>query len=277
MRTVDLHTHTTVSDGTCTPSELVRLAAEKGLSAVAVTDHDAVEGWYEAARAGAETGVEVVPGIEISTKFRGAVHILGYFIDPGSPVLDEVLDWIVRDRDERNRKMAALMEADGIPIRYEEMQARFGAVVGRPHFARVLTELGLAESINDAFARFVEKGQKYYVGRSFLSIERSVELIGEAGGVAVLAHPFQYRMDDAGLRELIEHCMEHGLRGMECRYSGYTKEQEDYLEALAEEYGLVKTGGSDFHGANKPAIALGTGKGRLCVPYDFLQKLKDQI
>ncbi len=273
-RVIDLHLHTTVSDGSYTPTELVRHAAELGLAAVAVTDHDSVDGCAEAVAAGTELGIEVIPGIEISTKYGGPVHLLGYYVDTASPALREVLEGIVRDRDERNRKVAALMAADGLDVSYEEMHRRFGAVIGRPHFAQILTELGLASDTEDAFARYVEKGQRYYVGRSFLSLERSVEVILEAGGLPVLAHPFQYRLDDAALRALIEHCLALGLRGMECRYSGYTKEQEDHLESLAEEYGLIKTGGSDFHGESKPAIAMGSGKGRLRVPYTFLEELK---
>ena len=276
MKKIDLHVHTTASDGTFSGREAVQLAADTGLAAIAVTDHDTVSGYAEAAQAGQELGVEVVPGIEISTKYGGAIHILGYYIDPTSDKLRPVLDWIVHDRDSRNRKMAELMAADGLPVSYEAMHARFGSVIGRPHFAEVLVELGLASSVQDAFDRYVEKGQRYYLPRSFLPIERSVEIIAEAGGIPVLAHPFQYKRDDAGLRDIIEHCMEHGLRGIECRYSGYGPDKVAYLEALADEYGLVKTGGSDFHGANKPHISLGRGiNGKLDVPYSFLERLKE--
>lgn len=279
MNNIDLHVHTTASDGTCTPAEVVALAKEKGLAAIAITDHDGVGGYAEAADAGKKLGVEVVSGIEISTKFVAdeygyAVHILGYYIDTASPELTPVLEWVVNDRDERNRKMVALMQADGLPITYEYMHERFGDVVGRPHFAEYLVEQGLASSVQDAFDKYVEKGRRYWLPRHFLSIERSVEIIKLARGVPVLAHPFQYKRDDAGLRELIEHCMESGLKGMECRYSGYTEEMSGYLEKLADEYGLIKTGGSDFHGGNKPAISLGSGKGTLNVPYEFLEKLK---
>lgn len=284
MKRIDLHVHTTGSDGTCTPSETVGLAQRIGLSAIAITDHDTVSACREAEKRGEQLGVEVVPGIEISTKFYTdkarnlgyAVHILGYFIDADSPELTAVLEWVVRDRDERNRRMCEMMAADGLPISYEMMHERFGQIVGRPHFAQVLVELGLAESINDAFDRYVEKGRKYWLPRQFLSIERSVEIIRLAGGVPVLAHPFQYKRNDSELRELIEHCIESGLEGMECRYSGYDEQMTAYLEALADEYRLVKTGGSDFHGSNKPAIALGSGKGELNVPYEFLEKLRQR-
>ena len=276
MREIDLHVHTTASDGTCRPAEAVAIAAEAGLRAIAVTDHDTFHGYFEAAEAGRRLGVEVVPGIEISTKFRRSVHILGYDIDLESPQMNEVLDWVVQDRDERNKKMAALMAADGLPVSYEQMRERFGEVIGRPHFARVLVELGLAGSVAEAFEKYVEKDRKYYVGRHFLPIERSVELIREAGGVPVLAHPFQYRLDDAGLRELIEHCMDSGLMGMECRYTGYDADMVAYLLTLAEEYRLLPTGGSDFHGANKPRISLGSGfGGELAVPYEYLEGIRN--
>ena len=156
------------------------------------------------------------------------------------------------------------------------MQERFGSVIGRPHFGLVLMDLGLVQSIDEAFDRYLEKGRKYYMPRSTLSLEDSLSLIRRAGGVAVLAHPFQYRLEDAALRELIAYGMDHGLAGIECRYSGYSPEQCAYLETLAEEYGLLKTGGSDFHGSNKPHIRLGSGKhGELSVPYEFLRHLKE--
>ncbi len=274
MREIDLHIHTTESDGTATPEEAVRLAKELGLRAIAITDHDTAAG-YPAARAeGERLGIEVVPGIEISTTFHGPVHILGYYIDPESPELKPVLDWVIRDRDERNRKMAAHMAADGLPVDYDAMRERFGAAIGRPHFAEVLVELGLAKDVKDAFDRYVEKGQRYYEGRHFLSIEQSIAIIRRSGGVPVLAHPLQYRLGDAGLRELIEHCIEHGLEGMECRYSLYDGQQTAYLHVLAEQYHLQPTGGSDFHGEVKPHIALGTGTGGLAVPYSYLEGIK---
>ena len=274
MKRIDLHVHTTASDGTCSPAEVVALAKEKGLAAIAITDHDTVSGYAEAARAGEELGVEVIPGIEISTRYLGPVHILGYYLDPQSPVLNEVSEQLVRDRDRRNRRIAALMQADGLPVDYDRMRERFGAVIGRPHFAKLLVELGVAESVSDAFARFVDRGQRYYAARSFLPIERSIRLIREAGGVPVMAHPFQYKLEDEQLRELIELCIKNGLMGMECRYSGYSEEQMNYLLDLAKEYALIPTGGSDFHGSVKPHIALGDGTGGLCVPYRFLQGVK---
>ena len=276
MKKIDLHIHTTSSDGTLSPSEVVAEALRLGLSAIAVTDHDTAHGCAEAAEAAAGSGLEVVPGIEISTKHSGPVHILGYFVDASHPVMSEALDWIVRDRDERNEKMCELMRADGIDVDYGAMRERFGEVIGRPHFARLLVERGLARDVKDAFDKYVEKGRKYYQGRSFLPLERSVGIIREAGGTAVLAHPFQYRLDDAGLRGLIERCLDCGLGGIECRYSGYDEDMTAYLESLAREYGLVRTGGSDFHGSNKPEISIGSGKGSLSVPCEYLEELKSR-
>ena len=271
MREMDLHVHTTASDGTCTPREAVRRAAELGLRAVAITDHDTVFGHAEAVSAGMDYGVEVVPGIEVSTKYGVAVHILGYYIEDLIPLLANV----VNDRDRRNEQVAALMAADGLPVSYAEMKKRFGKAIGRPHFGRILVELGMAESISDAFARYVGRGQRYFVPRKIIEIDSAVEAIALSGGVPVLAHPFEYKKTDAQLRELIEHCMDHGLRGIECRYSGYDEAQVRYLEGLAGEYGLLRTGGSDFHGDNKPHISLGTGiNGELDVPYAWLAPLK---
>ena len=273
MREIDLHIHTTVSDGTCTPREAVRRASELGLRAMAITDHDTIGGHAEAISAGMDYGVEVVQGIEVSTRYGVAVHILGYYLEDLVPLLAG----IINERNRRNEKIAALMAADGLPVCYAEMKRRFGEAIGRPHFGRLLVELGLADSVSDAFARYLNRDRRYFVPRRTVDIGTSVEAIVQSGGVPVLAHPFQYKKNDAELRELIEHCMDHGLRGIECRYSGYDAEQVRYLENLAGEYGLLKTGGSDFHGDNKPLISLGTGiHGELDVPYVWLERLREE-
>ena len=274
MNTIDLHIHTTASDGTASPAQVVRMAGELGLSAISVADHDTVSGCAEAMAEGQALGVEVVPGVEFSSRYGRTIHILGYFLNTESPALTRVLDWIVAERDQRNEKMAALMAADGIPVDYAEMKARFGPVIGRPNFGQLLVTLGYAESVQDAFDRYIEKGQPYYLPRKMLSSERSVEVIREAGGVPVLAHPFQYRLEEPALRQLIEHCMDHGLLGLECRYSLYDEQQSQYLLSLAREYSLAPTGGSDFHGSNKPHIRLGTGTGSLAVPAEWLEGLR---
>ncbi len=273
---IDLHVHTTASDGTLTPKEVVQLAASRSLAAIAITDHDTLSGYSEASNAAEECALEVVPGIEISTEYNGAVHILGYYIDLQSPDLQAELNWIVEERDYRNEKICSLMQRDGIAVSYEEMKERFGAVIGRPHFAKILVERGLASDVQDGFRRYIGKGGPYYQRRQFLSLERSIKIIRIADGIPVLAHPFQYRLDDSELRELIEHCMECGLHGLECLYSGYTEKQSRYLINLAQEYHLLATGGSDFHGSVKPLIQLGCGTGDLDVPYSFLEELKKE-
>ena len=273
MKEIDLHVHTTASDGTCTPRETVRRASELGLRGIAITDHDTVSGHAEALSAGMDYGIEVVPGIEVSTRYGVSVHILGYYIENLIPLLDN----LVKDRDRRNEQVAALMAADGLPVDYDRMKERFGKAIGRPHFGRILVELGLAKSVNDAFNRYLGKGQRYFIPRRTIGIGPAVEAIALSGGVPVLAHPFQYKKNDEELRELIDCCMDHGLRGIECRYSGYDNDQVRYLESLAEEYGLIKTGGSDFHGDNKPNISLGTGmSGELDVPCAWLEPLREE-
>ena len=274
MNQIDLHVHTTASDGTASPAQVMRMARDLGLKAVAITDHDTVSGCAEAAEEGRALGVEAVPGVELSSRYGTTIHILGYFLRTESPALTRVLEAIVAERDERNRRMAAKMAADGIPVDYDQMLRRFGKVVGRPNFGQMLVELGRASSVQDAFDRFIEKGQPYYLPRKMISIERSVEVIREAGGVPVLAHPLQYRLEEPALRQLIEHCMDHGLLGMECRYSRYDEGQSHYLLRLAREYGLTPTGGSDYHGTNKPEIALGSGMGSLEVPAEWLENLR---
>ena len=272
-RLVDLHTHTTASDGTMTPAEVVVHARLRGLSAVAITDHDTAAGLPEALETGAAVGVEVVPGIEISVDWRGrGVHILGYFIDPAAPGLRHLLNWVVAERRRRNEAVAALFREDGIDLSLTELSKRSpDSVVGRPHFAAALVELGYATDINDAFRRYLDRGQRYYRKRAYIPLPRAFEVIRDAGGKAVFAHPLQYRLPEAELLELTSTLVDAGAVGMECLYSQYDAEETAYLEGLAARFGLCVTGGSDFHGARKP-IALGTP----AVPYELLEKLRER-
>lgn len=276
---IDLHTHTTASDGTLSPAELVSHAKELGLTTVAITDHDTMGGVAEAKRAGAALGVEVIPGIEISTDYLGVdTHVLGYGMDETAPALRQVLDWVIEDRRRRNEKIAELMRRDGIDVSLEALEAQNpGATIGRPHFARLLVEQSIADSVSDAFARFLSAGKQYYLPRSYLPMENSVAVIQSCGGAAVLAHPLQYGYPDAELRALIARAAELGMSGMEIYYTGYTAQQIAQLSALAAEFGLFVTGGSDFHGANKPSIELGRGHGALNVPEQCLTDLKARL
>lgn len=274
MKRIDLHVHTTHSDGTLTPAETVSLASSLGLAAIAITDHDNISGYPEAKQKGDQLGVEVISGIELSTAYKGSVHLLGYCMDPSHPDLCQTVQEIIEERDIRNRKIVSLMQKDHIPVSYEEMQHRFGEAIGRPHFARILMDYSLASSVTDAFRNLLSRGQHYWVPRKTLDLPRCIQLILKAGGIPVLAHPFEYKYEEKSLPELIETCIDAGLQGIECRHSSHTPGQMAYLERLADEYGLVKTGGSDFHGTIKPDIQLGSGKGLVSVPSFWLDELK---
>ncbi|MCC8157390.1 MAG: PHP domain-containing protein [Oscillospiraceae bacterium] len=273
---IDLHIHTTASDGTLTPTEVVRRARELDLSAIAITDHDTHAGVAEGMAAAAEYGVEVVPGIELSIDYHGrGIHLLGYFVPPDSAPLQSLLDWVVQERDERNRTIAAAMCADGIPITMERLKARYpGAVIGRPHFAAALAELGYARDVQDAFARYISIGQKYFRKREYIPLQRAFDTLHAAGGKAVFAHPFQYRLSEPELLALTQTFVDAGLCGIECIYSGYTAEQTACLERLAARYDLCVTGGSDYHGTRKPHIEMGSGTGGMTVPYALLEALR---
>ena len=276
---IDLHIHTTASDGTLTPAQVVELAKAQGLHTIAITDHDTMGGVPEAVEAGRRIGVAVIPGIEISTDYRDRdTHVLGYGLDWNAPALRPVLEWVRTDRHNRNQKMAALMRADGIEVELAALEATHpGATIGRPHFARVLVEQGRAESISDAFARYLNPGQRYYLSRGYFRFDEAVSVIRRSGGVAVLAHPLQYGYPEPELRALVAYAAGQGIQGIEVYYTGYNREQRALLLDLAGQLGLFATGGSDFHGANKPDIALGSGHGGLFVPETVLTALKEYL
>lgn len=277
MKRIDLHTHTNISDGSETPEDTVRYAKEHDICAIAITDHDTVNGVKRAQEEGKMLGVEVVAGLELGCGWYGReVHMLGYDIDPDNAELKKTLEWIVDDRNLRNEKMVALMAKDGIDIDLEKLHEEHpGSIIGRPHFALCLVRAGLAENVQDAFTRYIDPGRKYYIRRSFLTIEEAVEKIRSAGGKAVIAHPRQYRMDDAELNELFTRAKAAGVSGVECRYSGYSAEEVAAYEALAKQYGFCVTGGSDWHGKHKPHIEMGSGiNGELHATYNLLEKLR---
>lgn len=277
MKKIDLHVHTIASDGTLTPPECVHRAKELDLSAIAITDHDTADGVAAACAEGEKCGVEVIPGIEISADYLGieGVHILGYFIDPNSPALNELLDWVIQERDARNEKIAAAMRADGIDVDLDEMRDKYATpVIGRPHFAAQLVEKKIAQSISDAFDRYLGEEKIYYRRREYIPMDRAFSVIERAGGKAVLAHPLQYEFSEEQLISLITTVRGYGAVGMECLYSQYSEQQSEYLMSLAQHFGMCVTGGSDYHGSRKPDIEIGFGKGELNVPYELLEKLK---
>ncbi len=276
MNFIDLHVHSTCSDGTYTPTQLVEYAAQKGLSAFALTDHDCISGIPEALKAADTLGIELVPGIEFSTVRNGQdIHILGLDIPYKDPVFLKELYRQQQERKDRNRKMIDKMAADGISISWQQMKDRFGDMLWtRAHFARYLAEQGYVKHMWDAFDSYLGDHCKYYVPREKTTPHQIVELIRETGGIPVLAHPFQYHLPEEELIQLIRSLKEKGLLGIEAIYSTHTGTQERELRKLARTFGLAVSGGSDFHGANKPAIDLGRGKGNLKISKEVLEQLR---
>ncbi len=276
MGLIDLHAHTTASDGTLAPAELVRYAAARGLRAVAVTDHDTVDGLTEALGAGEETGLEVVPGVEISVDYpRGEMHILGYFIDPKNGELLAGLELMRGYRDRRNPLMAEKLRQLGFDITMEEVTAAAGGgIVGRPHFASVMKEKGYVGDYSEAFEKYLGAGRPAYVKKERFTPREGIELILDAGGIPVLAHPKYLDSGGGQLDGLVRVLMGYGLKGLEVYYSTHTLMETDRYRAIADRHGLLATGGTDFHGASKPDIEIGTGDGSLAVGYDVLEKLK---
>ena len=273
----DLHMHSTHSDGTMTPRELVLQAKETGLSAVALTDHDTTSGMAEMQQAGRELDVRVLSGVEISVEYAGkTVHMLGYCFDAAGESLQVALDELVRGRTERNHEIIRKLQSLGIDISYAEVVAESGGkVVGRPHFAAVMLRKGAVENRQQAFDEYLASGAKAYVDRLKFSPEDSVRMIREAGGVAVLAHPKFVRLQpDEKIDEVVERLVEAGLGGIECWYSMHSPEETNHYLEIARRFNLVVTGGSDFHGGAKPDIAMGTGLGDLCVPLSCADALE---
>lgn len=283
MRAIDLHTHTAKSDGSYTPAELVDYAVEKNLAAVAITDHDSIAGLDEALSHAASLrrqglpSVEVVPGIEFSTKYeKQDVHIVGLYIAYDGDVFQEALNGFIDSREGRNRKMCRNLQEAGIGISYEKLQELYpGAVITRAHYASFLCEYGYVKNRQDAFAKYLGDHTKYFVPREKVTPSQAVELILRAGGVPILAHPPLYHMGNERLDVLVSSLTENGLMGIESFYSTYTNQDVRDMLRLAEKYELLLSGGSDFHGANKPGLDLGCGYGKLFIPEDVLTKIKE--
>ena len=278
MKTIDLHVHSTASDGTVSPADLVAMAAALPLCAFALTDHDTTDGIDEARKAALSVpdAPEIIPGIELSTDFFGTdIHIVGLDLSYQDPAFQSFLASLRQNRLEKNQTMIDRMKHDGIPISYEQMTSAFGEQVWtRAHFARYLLSLGLVSSIPEAFDRYIGDHCPYYVAGKKISSSEAVSVIRRFGGIPILAHPLQYHFNDTKLRTLIHDLKSAGLIGMEVYYSSYTLPQEQYLCLLAEEFSLLPGGGSDFHGYNKPEIHLGTGTGTLAIPPEILQQLR---
>ncbi len=276
MDIVDLHVHSNKSDGSFTPAGLVDYAVEKGLKAFALTDHDTTEGLDEALDAAKGTTVEVIPGIEFSTEYEGKdIHIVGLYIDHKCSAFRERIQAFVDSRIERNRKMCANLQGAGIDISYEKLLAAFpGAVITRAHYAKYLLDQGAVKNMPEAFDKYVGDHTRYFVPREKVTPMQAVQLILKAGGIPVLAHPTLYHMSDKRLGLLLYRLKGAGLAAMECIYSTYSPSEERQMKKLAAQYGLLPSGGSDFHGDTKPKLDLGVGYGNLQVPVEILTNLK---
>ena len=274
-RRVDFHTHSTCSDGTLTPTELVDHAKECGLSAFALTDHDSVDGIKEAQRRAKEIGLEFIPGIEFSAAESTETHIIGLFIDPENEILLKTIDKLRGSRKRRMEEICGKLRAQGFDITYDGALALAGSnFVGRAHIAKLMVEKGYCETVTECFDKYIGLGKPAYAKKNELSAIEAVKAIRAAGGLAFLAHLNQTKFDIEKLEQLLIQLKEAGLNGVEGYYSEYTSDHISAYRALAEKLSLSLSGGSDFHGSMKPHISMGTGKGDLIIPYYVLENMK---
>lgn len=277
MEYIDLHTHSDYSDGTCSPSVLVRKAVEKGLAAFALTDHDTIAGLNAAMDAVKEQDalVKFIPGVELSVAYKEKdIHIVGLFINPENTAFRNVTKMVIKRRDDRNQEMVQNLRKAGIPITMGALTGNNpGTVVTRAHFARFLVDNKIVETPAEAFKKYLDTDTPYYVPRKYIEPEEGIELIKNAGGVPILAHPLHYKLKEDELERLVKRLVLSGLMGIEVKYSNHTDADEIYAGRLAQKYNLLPSGGSDFHGSNKPGIDIGTGRGNLAVPYSYLETL----
>lgn len=275
---IDLHSHTDQSDGTFTAAELVAEACRIGLEALAVTDHDSFRGYDQCRPFAEQAGLELICGIELSTKYNGvSIHLLGYF--PGKAPSQEFRDWlefVLEGRRDRNRRLIEKLRSLGIEITLAEVEAKGRTLTARPHFAAVLVEKGYATDLQNAFDEYLDESGKGYVQRQEVPIDEGIARVVAAGGIPTLAHPVRiYKGNYSQLEPCVAELVGMGLRGIEVVHSDHSAENTVFYRGLAERFGLVMTGGSDFHGLNKPHISLGTGmNGNVCVPYSMLEGLK---
>ena len=274
---IDLHTHSLKSDGSMTPAEVVHEAKKAGLAAIALSDHDTVDGLPEAIEEGKKIGVEVIPAIEFSVQSKTETHILGYFIDYRNPELKQMLKEVVDLRIERNHVTTKRLNELGFDITLEEVRALApNNFVGRAHFARVLMDKGYTESVKEGFEKYMSVGKYAYCEKQRLTARDAVELIAKCGGISFLAHPHLTKLSDEELRSFLLELKSYGLCGLEGYYTDYTPEMQAKYQALANELGLMISGGTDFHAAMKPHINIGTGLGNMKIPYSVLEKMKEK-
>lgn len=278
MDRIDLHTHTTISDGTMTPSQLVEYAKQKQLKAIAITDHDGIDGVSEAIKTGQIYGVEIVPSIEFATDYNGTeLHILGHYIDYKNEKLLNIIKDIQQNRHNRNKRMIDKLNNIGFDVSIDELYniAKNKNIITRAHFALLLLEKGYVKSREEAFQKYISPGCVAYVPRNLMSAKDCIKLIQNFKGIPTLAHPTLYKMNIDKIDLLIKDLTESGLKAVEAIYPLHTNQQEGDIKAIARKYNLKISGGTDFHGANKPNIDLGTGiNHNISISYKILEDLK---
>ncbi len=275
---IDLHTHTTASDGSAAPADLIREALGLRLEALAVTDHDILAGYDEAAALGAD--LDLIAGIELSTKYRGkSVHLLGYFL--AGPPPEDFRTWLLRQqasRKDRNRRLVQRLNTLGIEITLPEVEARGGVLTGRPHFASLLVEKGYVKTAQEAFDEYLDESARGYVDRQEVQLEEGIQIIAESGGMPVIAHPVRIHREPERVAAAIAEMKDMGLQGVEAYHSDHTGADATFFEQIASRLDLQVTGGSDYHGSAKPRIRLGTGyDGNLNIPRSVLDKLREAV
>ena len=281
---IDLHVHSYVSDGTLSPAEVVIHAKENGLSAIALTDHDTIEGLEEAILAGEHYQMEVIPGIELSAEFTtDNLHILGYCINYKNRDFRKKLEPIQNSRQIRNEQMVLELNKLGFSITMDDLLNTDPTtkdnvnIITRAHFAKVLYQKGYVQSLKEAFELYLTPGKPGYVKRKISTPKECIDLIHSAGGIAILAHPTLYGLSlGKKLEKLVSELVSYNLDGIEAIYSLHTPDEQSYFISLARNYNLLISGGSDFHGSNKPGLEIATGYGNLKVPYSILQQIKNK-
>lgn len=274
-RYIDLHTHTVNSDGSMTATELVRHAKEHGLAAIAITDHDTVNGVREALDEGARIGIEVVRGIELSAQSDTETHILGFDLDIHNQSLQTALQKALTTRRERIAETSELLKQLGFDVPVEEVYALApGGIVGRAHHARLMMEKGYVKSVKEAFDKYLACGRPAYCDRQAMTAKESVELIKDCGGYAFLAHPHLTKKPDDVLFDFLKELKGYGLDGLEGYYTDYTPEMQEKYQNMARELNLKICGGTDFHAKMKPHIQIGVGLGNMKIPYSVLENIR---
>ncbi|WP_027720534.1 PHP domain-containing protein [Maridesulfovibrio zosterae] len=275
MPAIDLHTHSTASDGTLNPVELVKAAKESGLAAIAITDHDTMAGLPAAMEAGVKCGVEVIPGCELSVATDvGVLHIVGLWVNPYSEVLKKAFKEVRNRRIARNEGMISNLQKLGLDISMEDVQEQATGTIGRPHMARIMVAKGLVDNFEEAFKKYLGKNGKAYIPKDNISASQAFELLRSTDATPILAHPYLISSDEVVLDSEVGRLKQLGLEGIEVYYSSHSIEMVGFCKKLARKYDLLASGGSDFHGYVKPDISLGKGMGKLFVHHSVLDDLK---